>query len=121
MPTNFTSGRFAGALTVVGLLTAGTVVFTTLTVGTGNFTTLNASGTSTQRTVNVGGTLTAQNATVTGATIVKTLSGSSTATLSVFAPRLNQLVCFKAGGVLGYIPVSATGVIALTAGVATCQ
>lgn len=41
MPTRFTSLGVAGAVTIGGLLTAVTVVLTTLTATTGNFTTVN--------------------------------------------------------------------------------
>ena len=75
MPTNFTSGRFAGALTVVGLLTAGTVVFTTLTVGTGNFTTLNAQ--------TVSGSVIRAGSSFTGATLTVVNVGAGSGRIAV--------------------------------------
>lgn len=97
MPTTWTSGRFAGALTVIGALTAGVVAITTLTVTTGTFTTVNTQ-------------------TLSGSTVRAKTATAATLVIGGAGDKKNQAVCYGTGGALGYCTnaVSATGVCSCT-------
>ena len=103
MPTTYTSGRFAGALTVVGAFIAGAVTITTLTVTTGNITTANVT-TANVQTLS-GATITARQAN--GIVRAVTISGS-TITRSGIGVGVGQAACFKTGGVIGYCATTPT-------------
>lgn len=70
-------------------------------------------------TLTSSGTLTVEGNTVMEGTLTvqSALSGASTLTLSPMGAQANSVACWKADGVLGYWPVSATGTLVGT----TCQ
>lgn len=112
MATTWTSGRFAGALTVVGALTAGVVTITTLTLTTGNITTANIT-TANVQTLS-GATINALQAN--GVVKARTLSGAAL-NLGGAGLAKNKLLCVKSTGAIGVYTRTATGTLTES----TCQ
>ena len=125
MASSLTSNLAKFGLAGVALGSVLSITITTLTATTSNLTTANITTANVQTLsgavisatdpgdVIEGHVLSGNTLVVKSTAAVRgTLSGASTLTLSLLGPRINQMVCVKAGGVLGYVAITATGTIA---------